>query len=345
MTVSRIEKRKMTEIIPGIHWIKLPMINSDGSDLDFVNAYVIRGNSGYLLVDSGWNTDASFAALKKGMAEIGSDIKDISQILVTHVHPDHYGMAGRVKKLSGASLAMHHIDQGFIDSRYVNMEPLINQIDRLLLANGVPSKMIASLSQATVGLEQYVVVTYPDITLHDSETVTTGLFTFKVIWTPGHSSGHICLYEPEKKILLSGDHVLPSITPNVSVNPQAIENPLGRYIDSLNELKRLDVEIVLPGHEKPFTGFKKRIDKILQHHEQRNGEILTALGNKPRTSFQIAQEVSWGLKGSWQSLPDFHKRMAILETLAHLEMMASRGQVDRLPGEDIMLFRQASPRR
>jgi glyoxylase-like metal-dependent hydrolase (beta-lactamase superfamily II) len=334
----------MTEIIPGIHWIKLPMLDDDAG-LDFVNVYVIKGTNGYLLVDSGWNTDASFAALKNGMAEIGADIKDISQILVTHVHPDHYGMAGRVKKISGASLAMHHIETGFIDSRYVSMETLINQIDQLLLANGVPSKMIASLSQATVGLQQYVVVTYPDINLHNDEVINTGIFSFKVIWTPGHSSGHICLYEPEKKIMLCGDHVLPTITPNVSVHPQAIENPLGRYFDSLNELKHLDVDLALPGHEKPFTGFGKRIDKILQHHRQRNGEILAALGNKSGTSFQVAQEVSWGFKGTWQSLPDFHKRMAILETLAHLEMIASKGEVDRLPGDDIMLFRLASPHR
>jgi glyoxylase-like metal-dependent hydrolase (beta-lactamase superfamily II) len=335
----------MTEIIPGIHWFKLPMIISDESGLAFINVYVIRGNSGYLLVDSGWNTDASFTALKNGMAEIGSDIKEISQILITHVHPDHYGMAGRIKKLSGASLAMHHIEKGFIEPRYVSMESLLNQIDRLLMANGVPPKMIGNLSKATVGLERYVVPTLPDITLHDGETVTTGLFTFNVIWTPGHSSGHICLYEPEEKILLSGDHILPTITPNVSVHPQAIENPLGRYLDSLNELKQLDVELALPGHEKPFTGFRKRVESILKHHEQRNGEILVALADKSRTSFQIAQQVSWGLKGSWSSLPDFHKRMAILETLAHLEMMAVSGRVDRLPGEDIMLFRQASPPR
>jgi glyoxylase-like metal-dependent hydrolase (beta-lactamase superfamily II) len=334
----------MTEIIPGIYWIKLPMLDDDAG-LDFVNAYVIKGNNGYLLVDAGWNTDKAFAALNNGMKEIGSDIKEISQILVTHVHPDHYGMAGRIKKLSGASLAMHHIEKGFIDSRYVSMDFLINQIDQLLLANGVPPKMITELSKATLGLEQYVVVTYPDITLHDDETITTGLFNFKVIWTPGHSSGHICLYEPEKKIMISGDHVLPTITPNVSVHPQAIENPLGRYLDSLNELKRLEVEIALPGHENPFKDFKKRIDRILKHHEQRNGEIIKALGDKARTSFQIAQEIKWGLKGTWQSLPDFHKRIAILETLAHLEMMAARGRVDRLPGEDIMLFRLASPRR
>jgi glyoxylase-like metal-dependent hydrolase (beta-lactamase superfamily II) len=334
----------MTEIIPGIHWIKLPMLDGDEGGLAFVNAYVIKGTDGYLLVDSGWNIDGAFAALKNGMAEIGSDIKEISQILVTHVHPDHYGMAGRIKKLTGANFMMHHIEKGFIDSRYVSMDFLINQIDQLLLANGVPQKMVTELSKATVGLEQYVVVTYPDRTLHDNEIITTGLFNFKVIWTPGHSSGHICLYEPEKKIMISGDHVLPTITPNVSVHPQAIENPLGRYFDSLNELKRLDVDIALPGHENPFYDFQKRIDRILRHHEERNREIVKALADKARTSFQIAQEIRWGLKGTWESLPDFHKRIAILETLAHLQMMASRGQVDRLPGEDIMLFRLALPR-
>jgi glyoxylase-like metal-dependent hydrolase (beta-lactamase superfamily II) len=334
----------MTEITPGIYWFKLPM-PSDEAGLDFVNVYVVRGNRGYLLVDSGWNTEASFATLKKGMAEIGSDVEEISQILVTHVHPDHYGMAGHVKKLSGASLAMHHIEKGFIEPRYVSMESLLNQIDRLLIANGVPPKMIGSLSHATVGLERYVVPTLPDITLHDGETVTTGEFNFKVVWTPGHSSGHICLYEPERKIFLSGDHILPTITPNVSVHPQAIENPLGRYLNSLKELKRLEVELILPGHEKPFSGFQKRIDEILRHHEERNQEILAALGNKPGTSFQVAQQVSWGFKGSWSSLPDFHKRIAVLETLSHLEMMAASGRVDRLPGEDIMLFRQASPPR
>ena len=335
----------MQEIIPGIYWLKLPMIVSDQSDLSFVNAYVIRGEKGLLLVDAGWDTEASFAALEKGLAEINAKVKDISQIIVTHVHPDHYGMAGHVKKASGASLAMHHLEKEFIEPRYVNMEPLLNAIDNLLLANGVPPEMIKKLSNATVGLEQYVMPTQPDILLHDDETVTTGLFNFKVIWSPGHSSGHICLYEPEKKIFLSGDHILPSITPNVSIHPQAIENPLGRYFDSLNELKKLEVERVLPGHENVFTNFKERIEDILHHHEERNNEILAALGDIPGTSFQAAQKIRWGYKKSYASLPDFHKRMAVLETLAHLEMMANNGRVDRLPGQDIMLFRQVSPRR
>jgi glyoxylase-like metal-dependent hydrolase (beta-lactamase superfamily II) len=332
------------EITPGIHRIKLPMLLDDVS-LDYVNVYLVRGNKGNLLVDAGWNTDSSFTALEAGLAETGLNIKEITQILVTHIHPDHFGMAGRLKKLSGASLAMHHVEIGFIHSRYIAMEELLEQIRRLLLSNGVPRNKVAILSDASVGLERYVDTTRPEIALHDGDTITTGEFNFRVIWTPGHSYGHVCLYEPEKKIFLSGDHILPGITPNISINPQAIENPLGRYVNSLKELKQLEVDLVLPGHEEPFSGFRKRIDEILQHHEFRSQEILTALGNKSGTSYQVAQHVSWGFNGSWSTLPVFHRRIAILETLAHLEMMAADGRVDRLPSKDVRLYRRASPSR
>ena len=107
----------MTEVTPGIHWLKLPISLAEVT-LTHVNAYLIQGDSGYLLVDAGWNTEESFDSLQKQMAEMGANVKDISQIVVTHVHPDHYGLAGRVKRMSGARLALHDIEKGFIESRY-----------------------------------------------------------------------------------------------------------------------------------------------------------------------------------------------------------------------------------
>ena len=329
----------MTEVTPGIHWFKLPM-PTEGSSLAYINVYLIRGNQGYLLVDSGWNTEESFNALKKDLAEIGADFKDISQIVVTHVHPDHYGMAGRIKKLSGATIAMHHIEKEFIGPRYVSMEELLHQTDRMLIANGVPYDEMVALRDATVGLEQYAVPTLPDKTFHDGETITTGMFTFRVVWTPGHSSGHICLYEPERKILLSGDHILPKITPNIGVHPQSIENPLGRYLKSLSEVRQLDIELTLPGHDKPFTRLRPRIDEIIRHHAHRNQEILEAIAFKPKTAYRIAREISWGDSSRWQDLPPFHKRMAIFETLAHLEMMAADSRINKLPKGGIIYYGQ-----
>jgi glyoxylase-like metal-dependent hydrolase (beta-lactamase superfamily II) len=329
----------MPEILPGIHWIKMP-ISLEESTLSHINVYLIAGDKGYLLVDSGWNTDKSFATLHNYLLKIGAGFGDIRQIVVTHVHPDHYGMAGRLKKLSGATIAMHHIEKGFIKPRYISMEELLHQTDRMLIANGVPPDDADKLRDATVGLEQYIVPTLPDITLHDGETIGTGKFTFRVIWTPGHSSGHICLYEPKAKILLSGDHILPKITPNISLNPQSIENPLGRYIKSLREIRQLDVKLTLPGHDRPFTRLVPRIDEIIRHHDQRNEEILEVMGDRNRTAYQIAQRISWGDNNAWQDLPPFHKRMAIFETLAHLEMMAAESRVDKLPRRGIIYYGQ-----
>jgi glyoxylase-like metal-dependent hydrolase (beta-lactamase superfamily II) len=331
-------KEEMPEITPGIIWIKLPIDDERGPT--HINAYLVRGDKGYLLVDSGWNTDSSFATMHNTLVKNRLGFEVISQIFVSHVHPDHYGMAGRIKRLSGATIAMHPIEKSFIEPRYVHMEELLHQTDRMLVDNGVPPDEMERLRDATVGMEQFIDTTPPDINLRDGDSITTGEFNFRVIWTPGHSSGHLCLYEPDKKILFSGDHVLPVITPNISVHPQSIENPLGRYIKSLKELRQLDVALVLPGHDEPFTQLKSRIDEIIHHHEARNREILKAMGEEPATAYRVAREITWGDNSRWHDLPDFHKRMAVFETLSHLEMMASEGVITRLPGKGIIYYRQ-----
>ena len=170
----------MTEVIHGIHWLKLPITMPDSTLAD-VNTYLIQGDNGYLLVDTAWNTDESFDSLQKQLAEIGADIRNISQILVTHVHPDHYGMAGRIKQLSGAIFTIHEIEKGFIESRYINMDKLLEQTAHWLGVNGAPPDDLADMRDATVELKRYIVPTYPDFTLHGGETIATGMFTFQVL--------------------------------------------------------------------------------------------------------------------------------------------------------------------
>ena len=329
----------MTEIVPGIHWLKLP-ITLENAGVTHINVYLIKGNKGYLLVDSGWNTDDSFTTFHNYLVKNGIGFQDIKQIVVTHVHPDHYGMAGRIKKLSGATIAIHHIEKDFIEPRYVAMEELLLKTGRMLTANGTPEKEMVVLRDASLDVEKYIVPTMPDRLLHEGDSITTGIFTFRVIWTPGHSSGHICLYEPDKKILLSGDHILPKITPNISVNPQSIENPLGRYLESLKYLRQLDVSLTLPGHDQPFKNLKERIDEIIHHHGQRNLEILRAIVLRPKTAYQIAKEITWGENSGLKDLPPFHRRMTVFETLAHLEMMAAESRVDKLPRKGVNYYAQ-----
>jgi glyoxylase-like metal-dependent hydrolase (beta-lactamase superfamily II) len=330
----------MIEVFPGIRWLKLP-ITMEQSDLEFVNVYLIEDGDGFLMVDTGWNTDASFSALHNALIKSGHNFQSIKQILITHIHPDHYGMAGRIRELSGATIAMHNMEKDLIQSRYVNMSELLHQTDRLMINNGVPEEEVVKLRNISIDVLNYVVPSQPDKILHTGDIITAGTFKFYVLWTPGHSSGHVCLFEPQKKVLLSGDHILPKITPNVSVNPQTIDNPLGRYMQSLEEIKELDVDITLPGHGEPFHHLKMRCNEILHHHRLRNAEILETISQNPHTIYNIATHIKWGNNnGDWQDLPPFHKRMAVLETLAHLEMLATDSRVDILPKKGIAYYKQ-----
>jgi glyoxylase-like metal-dependent hydrolase (beta-lactamase superfamily II) len=329
----------MTEITPGIHWLKIP-IDMEDSTLSHVNSYIIRGKDGYVIVDTGWDTETSFNTLKEGMAEIGSDIKEISRVLITHIHPDHFGMAGRIKQISGAEIAMHEIEKEVIGYRYIPIEDMVRQTSEALAANGTPLDDIIRLGEATAGLEHFANPMYPDILFHNDEIVNLGAFNFRVIRSPGHSAGHMCLYEPDRKILLSGDHILPTITPHISIHPTLPSNPLKEYLTSLKEMRKLDVELVLPGHDEPFDWFVARIDQIIHHHEERNREILAAVRNEPKTAYEIAQDVTWGNISSWKVLPAFHQRLAIFETLSHLEMMTAEGKIARKQENGIIYYRK-----
>ena len=328
----------MIEVTHGIYQLPLPL---PVPTMSHINAYLVRGDKGCLLVDTGWNTEEAFNSLKKQLVEIGIRGQDISQIVVTHAHPDHYGLAGKLKHLYGAKLAFHHLEKDFIESRYINMDELIQEIGQWLHTNGAPPDKLNELQAASLPLRKFVTPTLPDVTLYGGETITTDYFSFNVLPTPGHAPGHICLYEPDKKILLSGDHILPTITPHVGLHPQSGSNPLGDYLDSLNRLEKLDVELVLPGHEHPFTEFKLRLKEIIRHHQHRNLEILNAFNSEAKTAFQLTTEITWlhDVNGvGWYKLNPWDKRMAIMETLSHLEAMRATGELEKFTRDDIIYY-------
>jgi glyoxylase-like metal-dependent hydrolase (beta-lactamase superfamily II) len=320
----------MNKVVPGIYQLKLP-VPLLGDQLA-VNAYLIEGDKGWLLVDSGWNTNQAFSALGRQLGEVGVGFKDISQIVITHFHPDHYGLAGRVVELSGAKVALHRVETAFIDSRYVNMDSLLNETATLLRAHGVPEPELPNLQKASVGVRQFVLPVSPETTLHGGELIHHGRFHFEVVWTPGHSPGHVCLYERSKKMLLSGDHILPNTFPNVGLHPQSGENPLGNYLRSLTLVDALDVEIVLPAHEHVFAGLKQRIKQIQQHHTGRKAAIVNALREGPRTAYEVSMQIPWILNGvtmSFEKLPSLDKRLAVMSALAHLEPLCAERKVER----------------
>ncbi|MDY6911504.1 MAG: MBL fold metallo-hydrolase [Chloroflexota bacterium] len=327
------------EITPGIHQIKVPLQNNP---LGYVNAYLIQGTDGWTLVDTGWNAEESFSAFESQVKNIGLNFKDIKLIIITHIHPDHFGLAGRIKQLSGAELALHRIEQAFIDSRYLWTDLLLQDMGNWLRNNGAPESDLPNLQGASMGMLKLVALSIPDRALFGGETISTGIFDLRVLWTPGHSPGHVCLYEPEKKILFAGDHVLPVTTPNISLHVQSGDNPLRDYIESLKSLQNLDVELVLPAHEHTFTNLRERIKEILAHHDARAAVIVAAIEDVPKTAYQISAEIPWveGLV-KWDDLGALDKRVAMTETLAHLEALRIENKVEKVEKEQSIFYKAA----
>jgi len=327
------------QVVPGIHQLRLPVPGL--GDLLAVNAYLIEGENGCLLVDTGWNTHQTYSALERQLAEIGLTTDDVNLIVITHFHPDHYGLAGRLVETSGAKVALHGIEKAFIDARYLKMDRLLDQTANMLRFHGVPETELPRLQKASLGVRQYVAPINPDVTLDGGENITFGGFHFQVIWTPGHSPGHICLHDSEKKLLISGDHVLPSTFPNVGLHPQSGDDPLGHYLRSLDVVEALNVDLVLPAHEQVFTNLGERISEIRQHHHSRRSAISQVLENGPKTAYEVSRQIPWILNGvtkSFEELPALDKRLAVMSALAHLEPLCSSGQAERIAGDGTQLY-------
>src|SRR5215475_9798164 len=175
-------------------------------------------------------------AFETGLGQAGFEIGDVRGVMVTHIHPDHYGLAGRIREASGAWIALHPADAELIHSRYAEPTDLLARVSGLLRRAGAPDEEIATLSSAAMPVRPLVKAVLPDVLLEDGQRPEVPGWDLTAIWTPGHSPGHLCFWEAANEVLLTGDHVLPKITPNISFHPQAGANPLEDYLRSLDKL-------------------------------------------------------------------------------------------------------------
>jgi len=293
--------------------------------LPYVLPYLIRSRSETALVDNGWNTDAAYEGLVAGMAEHDATPEQIGSLFITHVHPDHFGLTGKLVDGSGAQVYMHEREAQVITSRYLEPEPLVEQMQGWMARHGVPQLTAPEMARGSMGMLDKVSARLPDVSLKGGEQLRVGDFEFTVVWTPGHAPGHICLYEPNRKVLLSGDHILPTITPNVSRHAQSAGNPLSDYMKSLEAVEKLDVELLLPAHEFETRDLKGRIAEIRAHHEERLTEMEHCVGDGA-TAWEVAGCVRWAT-GMLVDFEPFMQRAAVGETIAHLEYLHELGRL------------------
>ena len=324
-----------TEVLSGLYQLKVPIPDNP---LGWVLPYLIPGDDGYTLIDCGWNTEEAFAALERELNELRLTFDDIKRLLVTHVHPDHYGLAGRIKEVCGAQVIIHQRERDFIRSRYRNPGQLLERVGIWLTENGVPKAEIEDLQRSSMPARSWVVPVEPDAVLWGGETIDFGMYRFEVYWTPGHSPGHMCFYDRAQRVILTGDHVLPSITPNVGLHPQQQGNPLGDYLASLERLAPLEVEQVLPAHEYTFTDLQGRLKGIVEHHHERLDEMIAIVSQRGRaTAYDVASGIVWTI-GTFDRFTSWMRRAAISETLAHLEYAVYEGRLRQVRDDGIQKY-------
>jgi glyoxylase-like metal-dependent hydrolase (beta-lactamase superfamily II) len=163
----------------------------------------------------------------------------------------------------------------------------------------------------------------------DGQRIQYGDYAFVCIETPGHTPGHICLYEAEKKILVAGDHLLIDITPNIQCWGDE-RNPLKIYLQSLEKVDSLDVDLVLPGHRRLFTDHHRRIRELQAHHRRRLDEVMAILDGSSLSAYDVASKMTWDIRAeSWDHFPIVQQWFATGEAIAHLRYQEEAGRIGR----------------
>jgi len=314
------------EVVTGLWSLPVPLIHSPLGYV-LVYAFETRG-SGLVLVDAGWDAVDAVEALQIGLRQVGATLGDVEGLIVTHSHPDHYGMAGRIVEQSGAWLGMHPADAAQIGPQYEDPMGLMATTRRWLQRAGTPPAEIDAQREASLYMRDLVRVAHPDLHLEHHRRPPVPGRDLVILHTPGHTPGHLCIYDEGANVILTGDHVLPRISPNISAY-RTTHNPLAEYLESLQQLRRYNGALVLPAHEWRFEGLTDRIDALLTHHEDRLAELARVASEGPSTAWELARGLSWSR--DWDE-PAFMRRAALGETYAHLLLLESRGLMTRSPG-------------
>jgi len=316
------------EILPNLFRLKIPLPDSP---LKYLNSYVIKGPDRNLIIDTGLNRRECLEAMQAGLSTLGIDLK-ASDIFITHLHADHSGLVAKLAT-DTSQVYFSRPEKELIES-WEGFGPMIVYAGQ----NGFPEdELQAALDKhpgAKFGSEWI-----PEMKLlEDGDEIRIGDYKFRCVVTPGHTLGHICLYEPDKKILVAGDHILIDITPNIQCWSDT-QNPLKHYLASLEKVYSLKVDLTLPGHRRLIENHQTRIEELKRHHADRLTEVLSILKAGAMNAFQVASQMTWDIDSeSWDQFPVAQKWFATGEAISHLRYLEEEGQLVRNADGKITLY-------
>ncbi|MVP00538.1 MBL fold metallo-hydrolase [Paenibacillus lutrae] len=306
------------ELRRGLWQVKVPL----PFPLRWVNSYVLQGSAGGVtILDPGLRTEAAEELWTTVLPQLGIPYDRIGQVVLTHHHPDHYGMAGWLQERTDAPVYLSEtgIEQAAL--LWGPGQPMTRLLTDLFAQHGMDA---ALCEQLTKHMDSFVPLVSPQpsmTALRPGDRVRLGDAEYEAIETPGHAAGHLCFYDAGAEEIFCGDHVLPRITPNISFMPGVEADPLGAYLSSLEEIGKLKVRMAYPGHRDPFAGFSERALELIRHHEERLASMTEKLRGQPMTAYELCR-ATFGDRLSLHQL-----RFAMAETIAHTVRLELGGRV------------------
>ena len=311
-------------VAPGI-WC-IPTVVPD-NPIGWTQTYLLESEDGPYLVDTGWNHDASWADLTAGLLTCGTSVEQVQGVLVTHHHPDHLGLVGRVREASGCWVGLHDADTELVRRHREILldDPEVfsrDTADKLLEA-GAGQCDVDEVLTASRGMSMPT-PELPDRPL-GTGVLELGGRRVELLHTPGHTPGHLCLRIDGR--LLTGDHLLRTISSHVGLYgfEDPTDDPLGDFFSSLRLLTGAEPTEVLPAHRGRFHDVDGRVAELLGHHDERFAEIKDALAAGPVTPWALCRAMTWNRP--WDELPRLMLRAALAETMAHVRHLELQGLV------------------
>jgi glyoxylase-like metal-dependent hydrolase (beta-lactamase superfamily II) len=310
----------LTQIAADIFQLRLPLPFA----LNHVNCYLLAGDRGWNIFDTGLNTPAGREGWQAAFAALEIGPGDIEQIILTHVHPDHYGMAGWLQECCNAPVWMSPREAELSELVWKRSD-LLGALPRMFGQAGVPPEIKEEIIAAT-GKTRQLTLPHPHTVKHlqPGATLTIGQRQLTALHAPGHSDGQLIFYDSADKVMLSGDQVLIKITPNIGLWPMTDPDPLGRYLTSLRELMALEVRLALPGHGPLINDWQGRLAELEQHHAKRLETMMANIDSAGLTPYQVSAYAF-----NLDRLSPHEVRFAVAETLAHLEYLVQQQHLRR----------------
>ena len=329
----------LTKITDNLYRKTVPLPNNPLRD---INVYIIKGDSTAqdaqgrrnLVIDTGFNRPECEASIKEAMDELGINETDI---FVTHLHSDHCGLVPKLKTDNSIVYA------GETDGELINFEAgnlYWSILDDMFLKFGFPKAQFGRNTDIHPG-RKYVHDRRIDFTyVNELDILEYGGFRLRPVLTPGHTPGHMCLYDEEKEILFCGDHILGTITPNITIEICSL-NPLKDYLDSLQKVRKLSVKTLLSAHGTFVPDMYERIDELRRHHEERLNEAELIISDAYKTAYETARDMTWEIDcRNWDEFPAPQKWFATGEAISHLQYLYSVGRAERAEADGVYVYRK-----